>query len=628
MKTVRQRFRSKQRVRLYHPELQRRLIRSRIAIALVIAAILVAGLCLRLYELQVRDHAHFATLSQGNRVRLRPLPPQRGLIYDRHGVLLAENLPSFRLEIVPEDVPDLPQTLDRLSRLIDITPQDRERFERERRRSRPFDAVPLRHRLTDEEVARLAIDRIHFPGVDIRADLTRHYPFGASTAHVIGYMGAVDERDLRNVPEGTYAGLNEAGRSGVERYYESELRGVTGYEQVEVNAQGRTIRVLETHPPVTGQNLYLSLDIRLQRAAEEALAGQRGSIVAIAPESGEILALVSQPSYDANLFIGGISLADYRALSKDPGRPLFNRAVLGQYPPGSTVKPLLGVADLAAGLPLGSGGVYCAGYVKLPNQERRYRDWKRSGHGRTDLRRAIAESCDVYFYQLALELGIDRIHDVLVAFGFGHATGVDLPGERGGLVPSKAWKQRVRKQPWYIGETLVNVIGQGYNLATPLQLAQATATLARRGRVVHPRMVRAREDVASGQYVPMTPVPGSAVPFGTPAQWEAVVDAMHDVVQTPGGTAYGSGRSAPYAYAGKTGTAQVFGLGNEEEYVEANVAAHLRDHALFIGFAPLENPAVAVAVVAEHGGSGGRTAAPIGRQVLDAYLVREEEAIP
>ena len=621
---VRHRMRRNPQVRLHNPELERRLIRSRILLAAIVASGLLLGMGVRLYELQVHSHAHFATLSQGNRVRLQPLPPPRGLIYDRRGILLAENLPSFRLDIVPEDVPDLPQTLERLSRLVDITPRDRERFERERRRRRPFDAVPLRHRLTDEEVARLAIDRIHFPGVDIRADLTRHYPFGASTAHVIGYTGAVDERDLRDVPEGTYAGLTEAGRNGVERSYEAELRGVTGYEQVEVNAQGRTVRVLESRPSVAGQNLFLSLDIRLQQAAEAALAGRRGAIVAIAPDSGEILALVSQPAYDANLFIGGISGENYQALSKDPGRPLFNRSILGQYPPGSTVKPMLGVADLASGQPLGAGGVYCAGFVKLPNQERRYRDWKRSGHGHTDLRRAIAESCDVYFYQLSLELGIDRIHDTLVAFGLGHQTGVDLPGERGGLVPSKAWKQRVRKQPWYIGETLVNSIGQGYNLATPLQLAQAAATLARRGQVLQPRIVRAREDVVSGRYVPLTPVPGTTVPFGTPGQWETVVNAMHDVVQTPGGTAFGSGRGAPYAYAGKTGTAQVFGLGSEEEYVEENVAAHLRDHALFIGFAPQQDPAIAIAVVVEHGGSGGHTAAPIARQVLDAYLVPEE----
>lgn len=623
---MRRRLRWNPQVRLHNPELERRLIRSRILLAAAVALALLLGMGLRLYELQVHSHAHFATLSQGNRVRLRPLPPPRGLIYDRHGILLAENLPSFRLEIVPEDVPDLPQTLERLSRLVEITPRDRERFERERRRSRPFDAIPLRHRLTDEEVARLAIDRIHFPGVDIRADLTRHYPFGASTGHVIGYTGAVDERDLRDVPEGTYAGLTEAGRNGVERSYEAELRGVTGYEQVEVNAQGRTIRVLEGRAPTAGQNLYLSLDIRLQQAAEAALAGQRGAIVAIAPASGEVLALVSRPAYDPNLFIGGISTENYQALSKDPGRPLFNRSILGQYPPGSTVKPLLGLADLASGQPLGRGGVYCAGFVKLPNQERRYRDWKRRGHGPTDLRRAIAESCDVYFYLLSLELGIDRIHDALVAFGLGHRTGIDLPGERAGLVPSKAWKQQVRKQPWYIGETLVNSIGQGYNLATPLQLAQAAATLARRGEVLQPRVVRAREDVISGRYVPLTPVPGAAVPFGTPAQWETVIDAMHDVVQTPGGTAFGSGRGAPYAYAGKTGTSQVFGLGSEEEYVEENVAAHLRDHALFIGFAPQHDPAIAIAVVVEHGGSGGRTAAPIARQVLDAYLLREESS--
>ena len=617
------RSRPGQSVRLHNPELERRLIRNRMTMALVLASLLLLGLGARLYELQIQRHDHFVTLSQDNRVRLRPLPPPRGLIFDRHGILLAENLPSFRLEIVPEDVPDLPRTLDQLAQLIEITPKDRERFERERRRSRPFDAIPLRHRLTDEEVARLAIDRFQFPGVEVRADLTRHYPFGASTAEVIGYVGAVDERDLREAPEGAYAGLTEAGRNGVERSYETELRGEAGYEQVEVNAQGRTIRVLESHPPKAGQNLYLSLDIRLQQAAEAALGTNHGAIVAIAPNSGEILALVSEPSFDANVFVGGIDGESYRALSADPGRPLFNRAILGQYPPGSTVKPLLGVADLASGQPLGPGGIFCSGFVQLPNQERRYRDWKHTGHGHTDLRRAIAESCDVYFYQLGLQLGIDRIHDTLTAFGFGHPTGVDLPGERGGLVPSKSWKQRVRKQPWYIGETLVNTIGQGYNLATPLQLAQAAATLARRGQVLQPRVVRAREDVVDGQYIPLTPVPGTPVPFGAPSQWETVINAMHDVVQTPGGTAYGSGRNAPYAYAGKTGTAQVYGLGSEEEYVQENVAPELRDHALFLGFAPQHDPAIAVGVVVEHGGSGGHTAAPVARQVLDAYLLRE-----
>ncbi|MDY6942877.1 MAG: penicillin-binding protein 2 [Pseudomonadota bacterium] len=610
-------------VKMQDTAAERRIVASRGIIAVGAMVLLFTLLIARLAYLQIYSHEHYATLSQDNRVRIQPIAPTRGLIFDRNGVLLAENLPSYRLDVIPEEVDDLDDTLARLKQVVNLSDDEITRFQQQLKRHRVFDSVPLRYRMSEEELARFAVDRIHFPGVEMRADLTRHYVYGQSTAHVIGYVGAIDEDDLKEMDRAAYRGTTHIGKTGVEQFYERALHGSPGYEQAEVDAQGRPLRSLTIEPQVPGKNLHLSIDIQLQRAAEAALKGRRGAVVAIEPSTGEVLAMASVPSYDANLFVGGISVSTYRQLQSDPGRPLFNRAIQGQYPPGSTVKPFLGLADLDIGHPLGGKGVYCPGHFQLPNTERQYRDWKRWGHGQTNLRKAIAESCDVYFYQLSLELGIDRIHDYLTRFGMGDKTGIDLTGERRGLVPSREWKQQSRGESWYLGETLINSIGQGFMLSTPLQLAQATAILSTRGKSALPRLVREIQDPVAGTRESLTPVAGPSVEVNSANHWDYVINAMNDVVQRQSGTAFSSGGDAPYRYAGKTGTAQVFGLGEDEEYEESEVAAHLRDHALFIAFAPLDDPKIALAIVAEHGGSGGRTAAPVARALLDSYLLRE-----
>jgi penicillin-binding protein 2 len=605
----------------------KRLYQYRAGFAIAFMLLLLALLISRLIFLQVYNHEHFTTLSQDNRIRLQPLPPTRGLIFDRNGVLLAENLPAYQLDLIPEDVPDLPATLQSLRQIIMIRDEDIERFKRELKRHRSFDSVPLRYRLTPEELARFAVDRHRFPGVEIHAGLTRYYPYGPLLAHVIGYVGAPDEKDLRHVEESNYLGTTHIGKTGIEAYYENSLHGRTGYQHVEVNAQGRAMRVLTKESPVAGSDLYLSIDIDLQKKAQEALQDFNGAVVAIAPATGEVLAMVSTPSFDPNLFVDGIDRETYKGLNLDRERPLFNRVLHGQYPPGSTIKPFMGIADLDSGQPLSSRGIFCPGYYQFPSSPHRYRDWKHEGHGQTNLHKAIMESCDVYFYQLSLQLGIERMHDYLSRFGFGQRTGVDLPGERAALVPSPAWKRRVQHQPWYRGDTLITAIGQGSMLVTPLQLAQATATLARHGQQLPPHLVHALQDPVSGAYTQPVVTAQGQIQLKDEAYWDEIISAMHDVVQGPRGTARASGANAGYEFAGKTGTAQVFGIAQNAKYNAKQLDKELHDHGLFITFAPLQNPQIAVAVLAEHGGSGSGAAAPIARKVLDAYLLRESHDI-
>jgi len=605
----------------------RRLYQYRAGFAIAFMLLLLTLLISRLIFLQVYNHEHFTTLSQDNRIRLQPLPPTRGLIFDRNGVLLAENLPAYQLDLIPEDVPDLPSTIQSLRQIIMIRDEDIERFKRELKRHRSFDSVPLRYRLTPEELARFAVDRYRFPGVEIHAGLTRYYPYGPLLAHVIGYVGAPDEKDLSHVEESNYLGTTHIGKTGIEAYYEDSLHGRTGYQHVEVNAQGRAMRVLTKESPVAGKDLYLTIDIDLQKQAQEALQDFNGAVVAIAPATGEVLAMVSIPSFDSNLFVDGIDRETYKGLNLDRERPLFNRVLHGQYPPGSTIKPFMGIADLDSAQPLGSRGIFCPGYYQFPSSTHRYRDWKHEGHGQTNLHKAIIESCDVYFYQLSLQLGIERIHDYLSRFGFGQRTGVDLLGERAALVPSPAWKRRVQHQPWYRGDTLITAIGQGSMLVTPLQLAQATATLARRGQQLPPHLVHKLRDPESGAYTQPAISAQSQIQLKDEAYWDEIIGAMHDVVQGPRGTARASGANASYEFAGKTGTAQVFGIAQNAKYNAKQLDKELHDHGLFIAFAPLQNPQIAVAVLAEHGGSGSGAAAPIARKVLDAYLNRENHDV-
>ena len=604
-------------------ESQAFLNRAIIAGLLVLGAVVV--LVWRLAQLQVIDHAHFTTLSRENRVKVVPLPPTRGLIYDRDGVLLAQNRPAYSLEITPEQVGDLDQTLKQLAEVIEIDDEDLERFWKLKNRKRRFDSVPIRVNLSQDETAQFAVHRHRFAGVDIKAQLLRHYPHDVKTTHVLGYVGRVSQRDVEQIDSSNYSGTSHIGKNGVEKTYESALHGVVGLEQVEVNAAGRRVRTLEQTPPEPGVDVHLHLDIRLQEVAMEAIADNNGAVVAIDPKDGGILAFVSQPGFDPILFVEGISSKDYAALQEDDNRPLYNRALHGQYPPGSTVKPFMGLAGLEQGAVTYDSSIYCPGFYQLPGNIHRYRDWKKSGHGPMDLDAAIVQSCDVYFYRLAYELGIDRLHEFLSQFGFGDRTGIDLTGESGGLLPSRDWKRRARRQPWYPGETLIVGIGQGYFLTTPLQLAAATAAIANNGIYFTPHVVdylRARD---TGE---ITPIPPSArtIPVGLQQNWEDVRAGMLHVVDSQRGTAKRI-RSDRYAIAGKTGTAQVFTVAQDEEYDEETLEKKLRDHALFIAYAPADDPQIAVAVVVENGGHGGSVAAPIARQIMDAYLLPAEESV-
>ncbi len=598
---------------------ERRLFFGRTLVMLSLCCLLVLILISRLIYLQIIAHEHFTTLSDDNRVKILPEPPNRGLIYDRNGILMAENLPAYQLEVTPEQVTDMEASLVALGELVNLRDVDLERFEKLRQRSPRFRAIPLRFRLEEEEVARFAVNRHLFPGIDITAGLTRHYPLGPLGVHALGYVGRLDERDLQLVDQSNYSGTSHIGKVGLEKTYEAELHGQVGYRQVETNAQGRVLRVLERTPPTPGINLYLTLDSRLQAAAEAALEGYTGSAVAINPENGDVLALVSLPTYDPNPFVNGIDVKDYRALQNDEGEPLFNRALRGQYPPGSTIKPFVGLGGMEQGITSIQSSTYCPGFYMLPGKDRKYRDWKRWGHGTVDLYEAIVQSCDVFFYDLALSMGVDRIHEYLSHFGLGRATGLDITGELRGLLPSREWKRAMRNEPWFPGETLITGIGQGFMLTTPVQLANATAMLANGGHAIKPRIVYAQQRNHDAELELMPLLPPPLIPKVNPDNWQSVIDAMVDVVHGSRGTARRITEGLEYRIAGKTGTAQVAGIKQEEEYDAEKLAFNLRDHALFIAFAPVEAPKVALALIVEHGGSGGAIAAPIARKILDAY---------
>ena len=597
--------------------------------ALVAALVVVLGLGLvvwRLAQLQLVRHEHFSTLSEDNRIKVQPLPPSRGLIYDRDGVLLADNVPSYSLTITPEKVTDLDATIEALSALVSISEQDRERFRRLLPQRRRFEGVPLRLDLDERERARIAVHSHRFPGVDIHAELSRYYPEAPYTAHVVGYVGRINEQEMERIDVSDYAGTSHIGKVGVEKAHEDWLHGHVGYEQAVVNARGRVLERRDEKAPVPGRDLHLFLDIQLQKDATRALGDHRGAVVAIDPRSGGVLALVSTPGYDPNPFVGGIGHAEYNALRDDIDKPLYNRAIRGQYPPGSTIKPFVALGGLATGTTHVHDGKFCGGYFQLPGQSHRYRCWRRGGHGLLAMQDAIVQSCDVYFYRLANDMGIGRLHEALSEFGFGRPTGADIADELGGLLPSPQWKQRARNQIWYPGETLIVGIGQGSFLATPLQLAAATAAMANRGIFVTPRLVGATR-AGLGEPLSATERLEHRIPDFDPGHWQSVVDAMTEVVEGRRGTARRIGTDA-YRIAGKTGTAQVFTVGQNETYNEAQIAERMRDHALFIAFAPVDEPRIAVAVIVENGGHGGSVAAPIARAVMDSWLLDVRVAEP
>ncbi len=594
---------------------------QRILVAGVVMVFLLILLLSRLAYLQISNQKHYATLSDNNRVSIRPIPPTRGLIFDRNGILLAQNLPSFTLEIVIEHVDDLDKTLEHLGKLISISKEDLKRFNKNRRKKRRFEGIPLRYRLNDEEVAIISVQLNDLPGVNINAQLSRHYPQGKLASHAVGYVSRINERELRKLNASNYSATTHIGKVGIERTYEDLLHGQVGFQHVETNAQGRILRVLDRTLPVSGKNLYLNLDSKVQAIAEQSLGDNNGALVAIDPRNGAVLAMVSMPVYDPNLFVHGISSKNYKLLSTSSERPLFNRALRGQYPPGSTIKPFIGLAGLELKLLQSHDELNCPGWYMLKNDERRYRDWKKRGHKKTDLLKAITESCDVFFYDLALTLGIDNMSSYLAQFGLGQKTGIDLRGELSGLNPSREWKRRNRNLPWFPGETLITGIGQGFMLMTPLQLANATAAISKMGEHFKPRMVYGIQDQQNSQIVATKAEPLKSVPINDENNWLTVLEAMKNVVYGVHGTARGIRRNLKYTIAGKTGTAQVFGIAQDAEYKKEEIAKKLQDHALFIGYAPYENPRIAVALIVENGGHGGSAAAPIVRKVMDQYLL-------
>jgi penicillin-binding protein 2 len=604
--------------------IEARLFTGRAIISTIFVLLLLVILLLRLAELQLLNHQRFTTMSMDNRVRVEPIPPTRGLIYDRNGVLLAQNLPTYSLEVTPEQVDDLEQTLSQLGEILEISESDIKRFNRLKKQRRRFDRIPIRIRLSEEEIAKFSVNRHRFTGVEIQAKLLRTYPLGEETAHVLGYVGRISEKELKDhLDASNYSGTSHVGKNGVEKFYEKQLHGKVGTRRVEVNALGRAIRILESEPPTPGANLYLSLDVELQREAIDALGQENGAIVAINPANGSILAMVSNPGFDPNLFVNGISTEDYNALQNSPDKPLFNRALRGRYPPGSTTKPFIGLAGLEFQATTKGKSEYCRGYYQLPKLKHKYRDWKKSGHGAVNIEKAIVESCDVYFYDLANKLGIDRIHDFLGRFGFGKSSGIDISGEITGLLPSQKWKRRTKKESWYTGDTLLIGIGQGYFLATPIELASATATLATRGLRFPPRIVEAIQ-ISENERPTLVKTDNQAqLPVRDIRNWNHIINAMTKVIDSPHGTAKRI-HTDKYKIAGKTGTAQVFSIPQDETYDEEKIKKKMRDHALFVAFAPTDKPRIAVVVIVENGGHGSSVAAPIARRIMDRYLLGEQ----
>ncbi|MGR2737604.1 penicillin-binding protein 2 [Billgrantia sp. Q4P2] len=607
---------------LKNPEQELRIFRVRAFLAVLTILLLTGLLAGRLVYLQVVQHEVYTTRSEKNRVRVEPLPPTRGLIYDRNGVLLAENRPTYNLTLTRERVDDLDATLDRLEELLELAPEEAEGFRlRARQPQRPFQPALLMSDLDEIQIARLAINRHRLPGVEVEAQLLRYYPDSHIMAHALGYVGRINAEEVKTLDPGRYAGTHFIGKTGVERFYEDVLHGEAGLRQVETNARGRVLRELGRTDPVPGKNLTLTLDRELQHLAYELLDGRRGSIVAIAPKTGEILAMVSAPGFDSNQFVTGIDFASYRALQEDIDLPLFNRAIRGQYPPGSTIKPFLALAGLAEGVVTPDRTINDPGFYQLPNDSRRYRNWLRWGHGRVDMERSIAVSNNTYYYSLAHEMGIDRLHEQMSAFGFGQRVGHDVFGESGALMPSRDWKRARFNQPWYPGETLSVGIGQGYWQVTPLQLATATAVLANRGQWVRPRLASRIGDEPVPARLPDTP---DDIVISNEGWWDRVFSGMEKVLTGHEGTARRTGVGLEYRMGGKSGTAQVFSLGQDQKYNAEELAERLRDHALFMAFAPLEDPQIAVAVIVENAGGGSTHAAHLARAMTDAWLLEED----
>ena len=594
---------------------EKHLIQNRVMVAAIGGACLLILLVIRLIWLQLIETERFQTASEANRLQTLPVGPARGLIVDRNGLILAENRPNLQLLLVPEEVDDIDLMVSEVRSRIEFTDGDAERFAKNlKSRRRPRDPVVVKDDLSETEAALIAVDLFQFPGLQIEARPTRFYPYGGLTAHSLGYVGRLSLNELQAIEESRYAGTETIGKSGVEKAYEDALLGQVGVERVETSARGQIMRSVDRDDPVPGADIPLHLDIGLTAKLYEALGDRRGAIVAMDPKTGGVLGLASAPTYDANAFIGGISQAEYAALQVNQDTPLFNRALRGQYPPGSTIKPMLGLVGLHYGAVTWEKEISDRGFFQLSGDDHKYRDWKKWGHGRVNIEKAVIESCDTYFYEMAVRLGIDQMSEGMRWFGFGRRQGRDIQGDLPGILPSREWKRQARNQSWYLGETVISGIGQGFWVTTPLQLAAATTAMARRGNFIEPHF-SVLEDVDAG----------APVPLGDSMDWERMIDAMEDVLHGERGTARGAARGLNYRIAGKTGTVQVVGIAQEEEYKAEEIEERLRDHALFVGFAPADSPSIVLALVIENGGSGGTTAAPVARQIFDYWVLERNE---
>ncbi|MBT0109247.1 penicillin-binding protein 2 [Vibrio alginolyticus] len=625
----------KRRSQIRDYQAEARLFASRAIVAFIGIVVLMGALVANMYNIQVNQFQDYQTRSNDNRIKVVPIAPNRGLIYDRNGVLLAENRPVFNLELTPEKIKDIDATIQELQTILEITPDQIERFHHERKRTRRFKSVPLLTQLNEKQVAVFSVNQYRFPGVEISATLKRYYPFSEVLTHVIGYVSRINDRDMqrliREEKDANYQATRDIGKLGIEKYYEDLLHGTAGYQEVEVNSRGRVIRTLKYVPPVPGKDIILNLDINLQLYVHQLLDGRRGSAVVIDPRDNGVLAMVSSPSYDPNSFVHGISGKDYRALLNDKNRPLVNRTTLGIYPPASTIKPFMAVAALQEGVVTPNTTRNDPGYWRIPNSNTRpFRDWLRWGHGRVDIIKSIEESVDTFYYQIAYDMGIDRISNWMMMFGFGDYTGIDIYEESKANMPTRDWKMSRHKTPWYKGDTIPVGIGQGYWTATPMQIAKATSVLVNEGEVIAPHLLKATiengndfEEQQTTEYVTYPPIKNVPKKY-----WDMAKEGMRRVNHGTRGTARRSFYKMNYETAGKSGTAQVFGLGENEEYNADEIAEHLRDHALFTGFAPFDDPKVVVTVVLENAGGGSSNGAPVVRKIFDRVVLGPEEIEP
>ncbi|HCZ9681342.1 penicillin-binding protein 2 [Vibrio parahaemolyticus] len=625
--------RRRSQIRDYQAEA--RLFASRAIVAFFGIVVLMGLLVANMYNIQVNQFQDYQTRSNDNRIKVVPIAPNRGLIYDRNGVLLAENRPVFNLELTPEKIKDIDATIQELQTILKITPEQIERFHRERKRTRRFKSVPLLTQLNEKQVAVFSVNQYRFPGVEISATLKRYYPYGEVLTHVIGYVSRINDRDMqrliREEKDANYQATRDIGKLGIEKYYEDLLHGTAGYQEVEVNSRGRVIRTLKYVPPVPGKDIVLNLDINLQLYVHQLLDGRRGSAIVLDPRDNGVLAMVSSPSYDPNAFVHGISGKAYRDLLNDKNRPLVNRTTLGIYPPASTIKPFMAVAALQEGVITPNTTRNDPGYWRIPNSDTRpFRDWLRWGHGRVDVIKSIEESVDTFYYQIAYDLGIDRISNWMMMFGFGDYTGIDIYEESKANMPTRDWKMSRHKTPWYKGDTIPVGIGQGYWTATPMQIAKATSVLVNNGAVSAPHLLKSTidngdnfEEQETSEYVTYPPIQNVPEKY-----WDIAKEGMRRVNHGTRGTARRSFYNMSYQTAGKSGTAQVFGLGENEEYNADEIAEHLRDHALFTGFAPFDDPKVIVTLVLENAGGGSSNGGPMARKIFDRVVLGPEEIKP